>query len=162
MTVSGHLGIRGGDLGDDPADPRQRPGQRLGAADCGHGERIVESIALDRDLARSAGHHRTRDEADAVDRDRLGAGVAQLVDQVLDGGTIDRPVHGHRHARPDDGIEARVRADRPELVPDLPERHDAAIRIGRKGRQVAFERRDLLAALVESGVEVGHEDRQVL
>ena len=99
---------------------------------------------------------------DAVDRDRLGAGVAQLVDQVLDRWTVDRPVDGHRYARPDDGVQARVRADRPELVPDLPERHNAAVRVGRKGRQVTFERGDLLATLVEAGVEVGHEDRQVL
>ena len=39
------------DLGDDPADPRQRPGQRLGATDGGHVEGVVEWIALDGDLA---------------------------------------------------------------------------------------------------------------
>jgi len=152
----------GGNLGNDPADPRQRPGERLGAADCGHVEGIVQTIAVDRHLARPASHHGTRDEADAVDRHRLGAGVAQLVDQVLDRGPVNWPVHGHRDARPDDRVEARVRADRRELVADLAKRYDAAVLVGREGRKVALERGDLLATLVEAGVEVGHEDREVL
>ena len=48
------------------------------------------------------------------------------------------------------------------LVADLAQRDDTAVLVRGERREVTFERGDLLAALVETGVQVRHEHREVL
>ena len=61
--------------------------------------------------ARRAGHDDAGDDPDAADRDRLGAGVAQLVDQLLDARPVDRAADRDRHARAGDRVEPGVGPD---------------------------------------------------
>ena len=79
------VGLGRGQLGDDPAGPGQRAGQLLRRAD--RVERRTGRRASAPSTARGAGRSDrddARDEPHAADGDRLGAGVAQLVDQVLE------------------------------------------------------------------------------
>ena len=85
--------VRRGHLGDHAPGPCQRAGRDLGAADRPDLERVADRLVLDRERAGRPGDHRPNDP-DAGDRDGLGAGIAELVQEVLDpvapDGALDR------------------------------------------------------------------------
>ena len=110
-----------------------------------------------------AGHDHARHEPHAGDRDRLGAGVAQLVDQLLDAGPVDRAADRDGHAGAGRPGRARRRPGRGggRRGSRRPTASPRAWPFGER-RELALERGDLAAQLVVAGVEVGHEDRQVL
>ncbi len=62
-------------------------------------ERVGERRVLDRQAAGRPGHDRAGDDAHAVDRQGLGTGIAQLVEEVLDARPVDRAGHGDPDAR---------------------------------------------------------------
>ena len=68
-------------------------------------------------------------------RHRLGARVAELVDQVLEARAVDRAADRDRHAGTGDRVQARVGADAPEVGADLVDRGLAAVLVrGERGR----------------------------
>ena len=84
----------GRQLGDDPARSGQRAGQLVGRADRVELERVAQRGRAERHRPGRTERDDARHEPDVVDRHRLGTGVAQLVDEVLDARTVDR-----RHGR---------------------------------------------------------------
>ena len=111
--------IRRGELGDDPAGPGQRPDERLRPPIA----RIVNGSpsgvsSTERDPG-SPPIDRARDDPDVLDRDRLGAGVAELVDQVLDVRRADRAADRDRDAVAGDRVEPGPGADPVEVGLDL-------------------------------------------
>src|SRR3954466_14103454 len=111
--------VRRGQLGDQAAVPRERPGQRLGAADGLDLERIGEWRVLDRQAAGRASDDGPRHDPDVLDGDGLGAGVVQLVDDVLRALTRDLAAYRDRDAGSADRLEARPGADPREVAPDV-------------------------------------------
>ena len=66
------------------------PGEDLRAADRADLERVAERRILDRQRPGCARDDDAGDDAHAADRDRLGAGVPQLVEHLLDAVAADR------------------------------------------------------------------------
>ena len=110
------------------------------------------------------GHHDAGHDPDVADRDRLGAGVAQLVDELLDRVAVDRPVdRDDRRPARRPAVEPDQARTRSRSALDLVDRHVAARRRPRRAASSwLLERRDLLAQLVVAGREVGDEHGQVL
>ena len=134
--------LRGGQLRDDAAGAGQRTGQLVRCADRFEVERVAEvGPPIE---ARGAGRVRPRRRPGRsrtpADGDGLGAGVAQLVDQVLQTRAVDRPADRDRHARarrPDPG---RRRPGRAEVGAHLVDRRLTACLVLGQRRELALER----------------------
>ena len=148
---------RGLQAGDDAAGARQRSGERRRVADRIHLERIAERRVLDRDGARRARHDRPGHDPHAIDRVRLRAGVAQLVQEVLDGRAGDLAGDGDLDPGSGDRQEAGPGADAGEVRLQLAERRVAASPGRGEGVELIACRRDLGPQLVVAGVEVRDE-----
>ena len=145
------------ELGDRAAGPPERAREDLRLADGGELHGVGQRHAADDDRACRAGRDDARHDAHAADRGRLGAGVAQLVEQQLDGvagdGTADRdpdPGAGHRQ-------DAGPAEHAVEVGPDLRGRRVAAGDRRGHGLALALQGRDLLAQLVVAGRDVRDE-----
>ena len=73
MTVTTHLGPGRGELGDDPALTRERPGELVRCADRLEVHGLADADAAERDAARDALGHETRHVPDATDGDGFRA-----------------------------------------------------------------------------------------
>ena len=111
-------------------------------------ERVAQARAVDRRLAGRPGDDDPGDDPDRTRRDRLGAGVAQLVDELLDARPVDRAADRDRHARAADRVEPGVRPDALEVGRDLVDRDVAA-------RAVRLERGELAARATRSRAGAG-------
>src|SRR5258705_344972 len=101
-------------------------------------------------------------DPDPAGRDRLGAGVAQLVDEFLDATAVDVAADRDHDTWTTDRIEPGIGPDPLQVGGDLVDRDVAARPVRGQGRELHFERRPLATHLVVAGVEVRAKDRQVL
>ena len=99
VTVDGHLRLGRPELGDDPARPGQRAVSLSGAPIASDRERVAERRLADSTAPGGPPTTTPGHDPDVIDRDRLGAGVAQLVDEVLDARAVDRAVDRDRSRR---------------------------------------------------------------
>ncbi len=73
-----------------PPDRVSEPVSLSGAPIAASSKPSLQAHAIEPRAARPAGDDDAGHDPHAVDRDRLGARVAQLVDQLLDAGAVDR------------------------------------------------------------------------
>src|SRR5689334_3809611 len=156
------LGLRGAELGDDPAGPRERARELVGRADGHDRERVRERRRFDRHGARRTDGDDPGHDPDIVDRHRLGTRVAQLVDEILQATAVDRPVHQDRDTRTGRRVDARVQPDAAQVRAQLIDRRVAALIVLAEHRELPLERGDLTAELVITVVEIADQDGQVL
>ena len=109
-----------------------------------------------------AGHDHAGHHPDRSDGDRLGPGVAQLVDELLDTRSVDRAVDRDRDPGSGDRIEPGVGADPLQIGADLVDRDVATRAVLDERRQLPVERGRFRTQVIVAVVEVGHQDGQVL
>ena len=94
-----------------PPDRVSEPVSLSGAPIASRSNATPKGDPVDLRRAGRAGDDDTGHDPDRADGDRLGAGVAQLVDELLDALPVDRAADRDRDARAADRIEPGVGAD---------------------------------------------------
>ena len=163
VTVTSTSGWVAASWAMTPPERVSEPVSLSGAPIASRSKRVAEGDAVDLRRARRPVTTTPVTTRTRADGDRLGARVAQLVDELLDALPVDRAADRDRHAGAADRIEPGVGADALEVGGDLVDRDVAARRGSRWSvASSSWSDRALAPELVVARVEVRHEDRQVL
>ncbi len=115
----GHLRLGRRQLGDHTTGTGQRAGQLVGRSDRRQFEDLAERDPVDRGGAGPAGDHHAGHDPGTAGPDRLGSGVAQLVEQLLHPRTVDRTADRDGHARTPDRVKPGIRPNSPQIGAQL-------------------------------------------